>query len=60
MSKPATPPPPLRSDPAKGHAPSAGALALLASYPKSGNTWTRLFLSAAYGVLEGRDSFAIN
>jgi len=27
----------------------------LASYPKSGNTWTRTFLHNLFGILEGRD-----
>lgn len=39
---------------------SVGQLALLASFPKSGNTWTRLFLSAAYGAMEGRENFLLN
>ncbi|MGB0694945.1 MAG: sulfotransferase domain-containing protein [Rhodospirillaceae bacterium] len=35
-------------------------IALLSSYPKSGSTWVRLFLSAAAAVLEKRDGFDIN
>ncbi len=37
-----------------------GRIALLASYPKSGSTWTRLFLSAASLVKEGGSEFNLN
>jgi hypothetical protein len=42
---------------ARPHAPAAGpapGIVWLASYPKSGNTWTRYFLHSLVEVIEGR------
>lgn len=36
-------------------ASAAKGILWLASYPKSGNTWTRTFLHNLFGLLEGRD-----
>lgn len=40
--------------PAEAASPVSG-IVWLASYPKSGNTWTRTFLHNLFGLLEGKD-----
>ena len=54
MSGPA---PAVTQDPAAPRSAAARAKGILwlASYPKSGNTWTRAFLHNLFGLLEGKD-----
>lgn len=56
MSGPAAAPA-ITHDPAapRGEAARAKGILWLASYPKSGNTWTRAFLHNLFGLLEGKD-----
>jgi hypothetical protein len=44
---------PLSTEPAPRH---VRGILWLASYPKSGNTWTRTFLHNLFALLEGRDA----
>ena len=36
-------------------APTASGIVWIASYPRSGNTWTRHFINNLFRVLEGED-----